>query len=183
MRSLGVRHFGPAASQALAAEFHTLDAIMERSTEELAAVDGVGGVIATTITDWFAQPENQELVDRFRGAGVNFGDPEDAVRAAEAKALIPQTLEGKAVVVTGTVPGYNREQAAEAITSRGGKSPGSVSKKTLALVVGDNAGASKLTKAESLGVPIVPAEGFEELLATGTVPGAEPKPADSEPDA
>ena len=172
MRSLGVRHLGPAASQALAAEFHTLDAIMERSTEDLAAVDGVGEVIATTITDWFVQPENRELIDRFRTAGLNFGDPEDAVRAAEAKALIPQTLEGHAVVVTGTVPGYNREQAAEAITSRGGKSPGSVSKKTLALVVGDNAGASKLTKAETLGVPIVPAEGFEELLATGLVPGS-----------
>ena len=181
MRSLGVRHFGPAASQALAAEFHTLDAIMQRSTEELAAVDGVGGVIATTITDWFVQPENQELVDRFRAAGVNFGDPEDAVRAAEAKALIPQTLEGKAVVVTGTVPGYNREQAAEAITSRGGKSPGSVSKKTLALVVGDNAGASKLTKAESLGVPIVPAEGFEKLLATGEAPEPQTAP-DSDPE-
>jgi len=172
MRSLGVRHFGPAAAQALADEFYTLDAIMERSTEELAAVDGVGDVIASTITEWFAQDENRELIERFRAAGVNFGDPDDAVRAAEAQALIPQTLDGKAVVVTGTVPGYNREQAALAITTRGGKSPGSVSKKTLALVVGANAGASKLTKAESLGVPIVPAEDFDELLATGVVPGA-----------
>ncbi len=173
MRSLGVRHFGPAASQALAAEFHTLDAIMERTTGELAAVDGVGGVIASTITEWFAEPENRALVERFRAAGVNFGDPEDAVRAAEAKALIPQSLDGKTVVVTGTVPGYTREQAAEAITSRGGKSPGSVSKKTLALVVGDNAGASKLAKAETLGVPIVEAADFEEVLATGAVPGVE----------
>lgn len=171
MRALGVRHFGPAASQALAAEFHTLDSIMAKTTDELAAVDGVGGVIAGTITEWFAQPENQALIDRFRAAGLNFGDPDDAVRAAEAKALIPQSLEGKAVVVTGTVPGYNREQAAAAITSRGGKSPGSVSKKTLALVVGENAGASKLAKAEELGVPIVEAADFEALLATGEVPG------------
>ena len=181
MRSLGVRHFGPAASQALAAEFHTLDAIMGRTTEELAAVDGVGGVIASTITEWFAAPENRALVERFRDAGLNFGDPEDAVRAAEAKALIPQSLEGRTVVVTGTVPGYSREQAAEAITSRGGKSPGSVSKKTLALVVGDHAGASKLTKAETLGVPIVAAADFEELLATGAVPGVElPEPGAGE---
>ena len=173
MRSLGVRHFGPAASQALAAEFHTLDTIMEQTTEELAAVDGVGGVIATTITQWFADADNRALVERFRSAGINFGDPDDAVRAAEARALIPQSLAGQAVVVTGAVPGYTREQAAAAITARGGKSPGSVSKKTLALVVGDNAGASKLTKAEALGVAIVEADDFEKLLATGEVPGVE----------
>jgi DNA ligase (NAD+) len=175
LRSLGIRHFGPAASQALAAEFHTLDAIMERTNDELAAVDGVGGVIAGTITEWFAEPENQALIERFRAAGLNFGDPDDAVRAAEAKALIPQSLAGKAIVVTGTVPGYTRDEAAAAITSRGGKSPGSVSKKTLALVVGDNAGASKLSKAEALGVPIVEAADFETLLATGEVAG-EPAP-------
>ena len=167
MRSLGVRHFGPAASEALAVEFHTLDAIMERTTDELAAVDGVGDVIARTITEWFVDADNRALIERFRAAGVNFGDPDDAVRAAEAKALVPQVLEGKAVVVTGTVPGYTRDEAAEAITSRGGKSPGSVSKKTFALVVGDNAGASKLTKAESLGVPLLDPEGFEQLLETG----------------
>jgi len=172
LRSLGVRHFGPAASQALAARFHTLDAIVGKTTEELAAVDGVGGVIASTVTDWFGLLANHELIERFRAAGVNFGDPDDALRAAQARALIPQTLEGKAVVVTGTVPGYNREQAALAITSRGGKSPGSVSKKTLALVVGENAGASKMTKAEELGVTIVPAEDFEHLLEFGAVPGA-----------
>jgi DNA ligase (NAD+) len=81
-------------------------------------------------------------------------------------------LEGKAVVVTGTLAGYTREEAAEAITSRGGKSPGSVSKKTMALVVGESAGASKLTKAESLGVPILDESGFEHLLATGELPPA-----------
>jgi DNA ligase (NAD+) len=174
MTALGVRHLGPAASLALANEFHTLDAIMGKTTEELAAVDGVGGVIATTISQWFAQDVNQALIERFRVAGVNFGDPAAALAAAEAKAAIPQTLAGKAVVITGTVPGYTREQAAEAVVSRGGKSPGSVSKKTLALVVGDNPGASKLTKAEALGVPIVEAGGFEALLATGEVPGAVP---------
>ncbi len=146
---------------------------MERTTEELAAVDGVGGVIASTITEWFADPNHRVLIERFRAAGVNFGDPDDAVRAAAAQALIPQTLAGKVVVVTGTVPGYTREQAAEAITSRGGKSPGSVSKKSLALVVGDNAGASKLSKAEELGVPLVPAVDFAALLATGEVPGGD----------
>jgi DNA ligase (NAD+) len=172
MRSLGVRHVGPSASQALADTFFTLRDIMGRSIEEMAAVDGVGEVIATTFSDWLADAANRELIDRFEAAGVNFGDPDAAERVAEAKAAIPQTLEGKAVVVTGAIPGYNREEAAAAITSRGGKSPGSVSKKTLALVIGESPGASKLAKAGSLGVPIVEAEGFEELLQTGEVPGA-----------
>jgi DNA ligase (NAD+) len=124
-------------------------------------------VIATTIVSWFAQDVNRAYIDRLRAAGVNFGDPAAAEAAAAARAATPQTLDGKTVVVTGTLADYTREQAEEAITSRGGKSPGSVSKKTLALVVGESPGASKLTKAESLGVPILDQAGFEHLLATG----------------
>ena len=171
LTALGVRHLGPAASQALTAEFHTLDAIMDTSAEELAAVDGVGAVIASTVTSWFEQEANREYIERFRAAGVDFGDPDAARRAAEARAAVPQTLDGKTVVVTGTLDGYDREGAAEAITTRGGKSPGSVSKKTFALVAGSSPGASKLTKAESLGVPILDEVGFEHLLETGELPG------------
>ena len=172
LTALGVRHLGPAASLALTNEFHTLDAIVSKSVEELGAVEGVGEVIASTIVSWFSQDINRAYIDRLRDAGVNFGDPAAAEAAAAARAATPQTLEGKAVVVTGTLAGYNREQAEEAITSRGGKSPGSVSKKTFALVVGESAGASKLTKAESLGVPILDDTGFEHLLATGELPSA-----------
>ena len=172
LTALGVRHLGPAASLALTNEFHTLDAIVSKSVEELAAVEGVGEVIASTIVSWFGQETNRGYIDRLRDAGVNFGDPAAAEEAAAARASTPQTLEGKAVVVTGTLAGYNREQAAEAITSRGGKSPGSVSKKTMALVVGESAGASKLTKAESLGVPILDEAGFRHLLDTGELPPA-----------
>ncbi|NNE11500.1 MAG: NAD-dependent DNA ligase LigA, partial [Ilumatobacter sp.] len=111
LTALGVRHLGPAASQALAAEFHTLDGIMAASAEELAAVDGVGDVIAATVRTWFDQPVNQAFVERLRQAGLDFGDPEAAERAAARLAAIDQTLEGKAVVVTGTVPGFTREEA------------------------------------------------------------------------
>ncbi len=170
LTALGIRHLGPAASLALTNEFHTLDAMRSKSAEELAAVDGVGDVIATTVTSWFAQDANAAYIERLRTGGVNFGDPAAAEAAAAARAATPQTLEGKTVVVTGTLSGYNREQAADAIVSRGGKSPGSVSKKTFALVVGDSAGASKLTKAETLGVPILDEAGFEHVLATGEIP-------------
>ena len=165
LTALGVRHLGPAASQALTAEFHTLDAIVAKSVEEMAEVDGVGGVIATTVRTWFDQPANQAFIERLRAAGLNFGDEEQARRAAEERASTPQTMEGKTVVVSGAVPGYNREEAEQAITSRGGKSPGSVSKKTFALVVGEGSGASKLSKAETNGTPVVPADRFEEFLA------------------
>ncbi|NQW33389.1 MAG: NAD-dependent DNA ligase LigA, partial [Acidimicrobiaceae bacterium] len=82
----------------------------------------------------------------------------------------PQNLVGKAVVVTGTVEGFSREGAQEAITSRGGKSPGSVSAKTFALVVGSEPGVSKLTKAEQLNVPIINSADFLKLLETGELP-------------
>ncbi|MEY2958275.1 MAG: hypothetical protein RLZZ01_843 [Actinomycetota bacterium] len=177
LTAFGIRHLGPSASLALAGEFHTLDAIMDKSAEEMAAVDGVGEVIATTVREWFDDPSNREFVERLRSAGVGFGDPDAARLAAEARAAIPQTLAGRAVVVTGAVPGHTRESAEDAVLLRGGTSPGSVSKKTFALVVGAGAGASKLTKAESLGTPIVPAERFEEFLedpdvVVGTPPSA-----------
>lgn len=170
LTSLGVRHLGPSASAALTGAFHTLDAITSKTVDELAAVDGVGGVIATTVSEWFAQEANQAYIEKFRAAGVNFGDPDAAEREAAARAATPQTLEGRAVVVTGTLAGFNREQTSEAITSRGGKSPGSVSKKTFALVAGQSAGASKMTKAEDLGVPVIDEAEFVSLLDSGELP-------------
>ncbi len=169
MTALGVRHLGPAASLALAKQFGTLDEVMSKSAEELAAVEGVGSVIANTIVAWFGVDVNREYIERFRAAGVNFGEL-DSWLAPPTSELPDQTLEGKAVVVTGTLSGYSRDEAADAITSRGGKSPGSVSAKTFAVVVGDAPGASKVTKAEALGVPMLDEEGFEHLLATGELP-------------
>ena len=170
LTALGVKHLGPSASQALAAEFGTLRRVVDASDDERSAVDGVGGVISGSISRWFEQPSNGALIDRLEAAGVNFGSEREAAAREAAKAAIEQTLDGKTVVVSGAVPGYNREEAEQAITSRGGKSPGRVSKKTFALVVGAGAGASKLTKAEANGTAIIPAERFEELLATGEIP-------------
>jgi DNA ligase (NAD+) len=166
LTALGVRHLGPAASGALAAEFGTLDAVMDAPVEQLAAVSGVGGVIAEAIHDWFGIEHNRAFIEKLRAAGVDFGRPVE--RAAPDQ---PQTLAGKAVVVSGTLEGYTREGAVEAVVARGGKSPGSVSAKTFALVVGDSPGASKVTKAEQHGVPIVGGtEAFERLLETGELP-------------
>jgi DNA ligase (NAD+) len=159
---LNIRHVGGTMGQVLAKGFGHLDALASASEEEIASVEGVGGVIAASVAAWFADEENKALIERLRVAGLNFVGP-----AAPAE---PQTLTGKTVVVTGSLEGFSRDGAEVAITSRGGKSPGSVSKKTMALVVGNDPGASKLTKAQELGVPILDEAGFVTLLDTGELP-------------
>jgi DNA ligase (NAD+) len=168
--ALGIRHVGPTVARALARAFGSLEAVEAATTQELAAVDGVGTIIAASLGEFLSADTNVAVVARLRRAGVNTVEPGAAGSAgggAGAAASLEQTLAGKAVVVTGAVPGYTREGAEEAIMARGGTSPGSVSKKTFALVVGDAPGASKLKKAEEVGVPIVAAASFEALLETG----------------
>ena len=160
---LNVRHLGPSGAQALALAFGDLGHIVEADVGAMATADGVGTVIAESVRAWFDDPDHRALVDRLVAAGVNTEGPEESSE--------PQVLLGKVIVVTGTLEGYTRDEAEAAITSRGGTSPGSVSKKTTAVVVGASPGASKVTKAESLGVPILDQAAFERLLETGELPG------------
>ena len=164
LTALGIKHLGPSAAESLARGFGTLDAIIEASEADLATTEGVGGVIAASITRWFAVEDNRRFIERLREAGVEFGN---VVVSRQ-----PQVLAGKAVVVTGTVPGFSREEAEAAIKDRGGKSPGSVSAKTFAVVVGADPGAAKLTKATDLGIPMLDETGFAHLLETGELPPA-----------
>jgi DNA ligase (NAD+) len=159
---LGIKHLGPAAAEALARALGSLDAVMSATEADLASVDGVGPTIAASIAAWCADPKNQAVVDKLRQAGVDFGKVEVS--------FLPQVLAGRAVVVTGTLDGFSREEAEEAIKGRGGKSPGSVSRKTYAVVVGAEPGASKLTKAEELGIPVLDEGAFIALLETGELP-------------
>jgi DNA ligase (NAD+) len=159
---LNIRHLGATGSQLVARHFGSLDAVMAASEDEVNAIEGVGPTIAKSLVEFFSVDANRDVIERLRSAGVNFEEP----RGVEA----PQTLVGMSVVVTGTLENYSREAVEEAITSRGGKSPGSVSKKTTAVVVGESPGASKLTKAEELGVPVLDETQFEKLLETGELP-------------
>lgn len=164
LTALGIKHLGPAAADSLSSHFGTVDAIAAATEEELSSVDGVGGIIASSIASWFSKPENISIIEKLRTAGVEFGRVE--------KSDAPQTLVGRAVVVTGTLANYSREGAEAAIKSRGGKSPGSVSAKTFAVVLGESPGASKVTKAEQLKIPVLDEAGFEVLLETGELPKA-----------
>ena len=156
--ALSIRHVGPTAARALATEFGDLHAIMSASTERLAAVEGVGPTIAAALTEWFTVDWHRAIVDKWRAAGVRMADERDR--------SVPRTLEGRTIVVTGSLPGFSRDDAKEAILARGGKAAGSVSKKTDYVVAGDSPG-SKYDKAVELGVPILDEEGFRKLLAEG----------------
>ena len=156
--ALSIRHVGPTAAQALARHFGSVEAIDEASVEELAGVDGVGPTIADSLEEWFAVDWHREVVRKWRAAGVQMAEE----RVDEG----PRPLEGLSVVVTGTLSGFSRDQATEAIASRGGKVTGSVSKKTDFVVVGDNPG-SKHDKAVALKVPVLDEAGLRLLLTDG----------------
>ncbi|KUI18082.1 DNA ligase (NAD(+)) LigA [Mycolicibacterium acapulense] len=156
--ALSIRHVGPTAARALATEYGSLDAVMAASEEELAVVEGVGPTIAAAVTEWFTVDWHRAIVDKWREAGVRMADERDA--------SIERTLEGLSIVVTGSLTGFSRDEAKEAIVARGGKAAGSVSKKTAYVVAGDSPG-SKYDKAVELGVPILDEDGFSRLLQNG----------------
>jgi DNA ligase (NAD+) len=159
--ALSIRHVGPTAARALAAEFGSLDAIDAASADALAAVDGVGPTIAASVRDWFAVDWHRAIISKWRAAGVLLADPDfDPSRAAA------RLLAGVAVVITGTLAGFSRDEAGEAVRQAGGKVTSSVSKKTDFVVAGENAG-SKYDKAVELGVPILDEDAFRILLAQG----------------
>jgi DNA ligase (NAD+) len=159
---LNIRHLGGTMAATLAAAVGHLDRIEAATEEELAAIEGIGPTIAKSVSEFFQDERVKPILAKLRAAGVNLEGP--------TAPTLPQVLVGKAVVVTGTLEGWSREEAEAAIKARGGKSPGSVSKKTLALVVGAEPGASKVTKAADLGVPVVDEAAFRAILETGELP-------------
>ncbi|WP_280340389.1 NAD-dependent DNA ligase LigA [Nocardia neocaledoniensis] len=170
--ALSIRHVGPTAARALAAEFGSLERIEAASVEELAATDGVGPTIAAAVGEWFTVDWHRAIVDKWRAAGVRMEDERDE--------SIERTLDGLSIVVTGSLQTFTRDGAKEAILVRGGKAAGSVSKKTAFVVIGDSPG-SKAAKAEELGVPILDEDGFRALLAGGPAAVTPESAADEEP--
>ena len=157
--ALSIRFVGKTVrAQALADTFGSIDAIAQASFEQLSQMDGFGDVIARAVMDWFAEPSHQELIRKWRAAGVIF-----EATSSESTDL---TLSGLSIVVTGTLEEFTRDEANEAVTSRGGKASKSVSSSTDFVVIGPGAG-SKEKKARELGRPILDEEGFKVLLEEG----------------
>ena len=162
--SLNIRHVGPVAARALSQWFGSLDAIRAAKREELAAVDGVGDIIAGSIIDWFEVDWHVEIVERWAAAGVQWSTPGHPGPGALNEG--GGVLNGLTVVATGSLDGYTREGAQEAIIQAGGKAASSVSKKTDFVAAGPGAG-SKLAKAEALGLRIIDAAQFHLLVTQG----------------
>lgn len=160
LTALGIRHVGGTVARLLARHFGSLPALMDASEEEIAAVEGIGPVIAREVREWSTDPANRKLVEKLAAAGVRLADERD-------ERITSDLLAGGVYVVSGTIEGFTREEAEAAIEARGGKATGSVSGKTTALIVGESPGASKTRKAEELGIPILDADQFRELLGKG----------------
>ncbi len=165
--ALSIRHVGPTAARALAAHFGSLDVIRSATVEQLADAEGVGSIIADAVVEWFAVDWHAAIVDKWAAAGVRTADDVDT--------SVNRTLEGLTIVVTGSLAGFSRDEAKEAILLRGGKASGSVSKKTSYVVVGENAG-TKAEKAEQLSVRTLDEDGFRRLLAEGPAAVADVEP-------
>jgi DNA ligase (NAD+) len=158
--ALSIRHVGPTAARALATAFGSVDAIAAASVDQLAAVDGVGPTIAASTLEWFTVDWHEAIVAKWRAAGVRLADPGWVPPAVQPEKL----LAGVTVVITGSLSGFTRDEAAEAVREAGGKVSASVSKKTSYLVAGEDAG-SKYDKAVELGIPVLDEDGLRELLA------------------
>ena len=156
--ALSIRHVGPTSAQALADNFGSITNIQKATADQLANIDGVGGVMAEAIIEWFGVDWHKQIIKKWEKAGVMLVDA--------PKAKIPQTLKGLTIVATGSLSTLTRDEITEAITSRGGKAASSVSAKTDYVVAGDSAG-SKLDKAQELGITILDEAGFKLLLEKG----------------
>ena len=160
LTALGVRHVGGTVARTLITAFGGLPALMDATEEEIAAVEGIGPVIAAEIREWSTDPANRKLVEKLGAAEVRLEEkPAEEERS--------DLLAGATFVISGTIEGFTREEAEAVIEARGGKTTGSVSGRTTALIVGESPGASKTAKAGELGVPVVDGTVFRNLLERG----------------
>ena len=152
--ALGIRQVGVKAAKVLSSHFRSYDALAQSTLEELTEIEDIGAVTAQFILDWVQSPQSKDLIERLKQAGVNM---------ESVNQMVDDRFSGMTFVLTGTLSKFTRDEAAALIEERGGKSAGSVSKKTTYVVAGESAG-SKLKKAQDLGVPVLTEEEFEELL-------------------
>ncbi|HKX76671.1 MAG TPA: NAD-dependent DNA ligase LigA [Acidimicrobiia bacterium] len=161
LMALGIRHVGGTVARLLARRYRSLPRLMEASEADIAAIEGVGPVIAASVREWSLDPDNRALVEKLGAAAVSL---EDEVEDTEAAGDL---LAGVTVVITGTLSDMSREAAEAAVVARGGKATSSVSKKTTVVVAGEGPGASKITRAQELGIEVIDEAAFKRMLEAG----------------
>ena len=159
---IGMRHVGANVAELLAQEFGSIQALATAPVEKIAEIPGIGPKIAESVHEFFSIPENVAVIERLRQAGV-------VLEEEKSENELPQTLAGLTFVLTGTLEHFTRDEAGAQLKAMGAKVSGSVSKKTSFVVAGEAAG-SKLTKAESLGVPVLDEAALQQILETGQAP-------------
>ena len=159
---IGMRHVGANVAELLAQEFGSIQALATAPVEKIAEIPGIGPKIAESVHEFFSIPENVAVIERLRQAGV-------VLEEEKSETELPQTLAGLTFVLTGTLEHFTRDEAGAQLKAMGAKVSGSVSKKTSFVVAGEAAG-SKLTKAESLGVPVLDEAALQQILETGQAP-------------
>ena len=160
--ALGIRHVGERGAQVLADHFGSIDDIERASLEELQQVREIGPVLAASVRSWFDEPANRELIEGFRKAGLKLTGERKVAPAG------PQPLAGKTYVITGELSGMSREDAQARLQELGAKVTNSVSRKTTALIVGTEPGASKTEKAQALGIETLDEAAFQRLIIDGS---------------
>ena len=156
--ALGIRFVGETSARLLARRFKTMDAFQDATMQQLMDIDGVGEVIAKSVITYFANPVNQEIVERLRSYGLQMQLSEEQIEGTSEK------LSGKSIVISGVFAKHSRDEYKALIEKNGGKNVGSISGKTSFILAGENMGPSKLQKAEKLGVPLVDEATFLEMI-------------------
>ena len=158
--ALGIPLVGGTVARSLARRFHSMQALLDATEEEIGSIDGIGPEIVQSVRSWSAERENRRLVAKLAAAGVDLADP-------QPEGINTGLLAGLTLVITGTLEGFSREAAKTAVEERGGKVTSAVSAKTTAVIAGESPGSAKVHKAEELGIPLVGEDGFVRLLAEG----------------
>ena len=158
--ALGIPLVGGTVARSLARRFHSMQALLDATEEEIGSIDGIGPEIVQSVRSWSAERENRRLVAKLAAAGVDLADP-------QPEGVDTGLLVGLTLVITGTLEGFSREAAKTAVEERGGKVTSAVSAKTTAVIAGESPGSAKVHKAEELGIPLVGEDGFVRLLAEG----------------
>lgn len=183
LAALSIRNVGPVRAAEIANYYHSFVELAAASVEELCEIPGVSTAIAESIYAWFRQPWHQQIVENWRQAGVRMREDPPAAPTASLK----QTLAGATILITGTMPGYTRDEAKAAVVERDGKAASGPTKSTTLVIAGEGAGGKKLQRAADLGLTVVGAEHFETLLqqgveaALGGAPAVESPTAEAEP--
>jgi DNA ligase (NAD+) len=162
LNALGIKHVGPVVADQLAEVFQNLDGVFAATEDDLLAINGIGDAVYGSLQKWLSSAENKAMVESLRNSGVVFNNV--------PKVVTGTSLNGLNILVTGKLPNFSRDEIKDVIKANGGKAASGISSATSLVVAGEKAANPKIEKARSLGIPVITAEEFDQLLIDGKLP-------------